>query len=65
MQELTARYAGFGIPQRYASMLAGMDEAIANGAEDRTTMDVQQITGRPANRLASFLATHRATFGGA
>lgn len=62
--ELAARYAGFGIPQHYASMLAGMDEAIANGAEDRTTVEVQRITGRPANKLASFLATQRAAFGG-
>ncbi|RYY06283.1 MAG: NmrA-like protein [Alphaproteobacteria bacterium] len=64
MEELAARYAGFGIPQHYASMLAGMDEAIANGAEDRTTIEVQRITGRPANDLASFLVSQRATLSG-
>ncbi len=59
-EELAIRYASFGIPHHYALMLAGMDEAIAEGAEDRTTMAVQHITGRPANTLARFLATQRA-----
>jgi uncharacterized protein YbjT (DUF2867 family) len=63
-EELAGRYAAFGIPCHYASMLAGMDEAIANGAEDRTTKKVQQITGKLANDLASFLTSHRATLGG-
>jgi uncharacterized protein YbjT (DUF2867 family) len=61
-EELAARYAGFGIPQHYASILAGMDEAIAHGAEDRTTMAVQQIAARPANTFACFLSTQCAVF---
>jgi uncharacterized protein YbjT (DUF2867 family) len=64
-EELTARYAGFGMPQHYAAMLANLDDAIADGAEDRTTGEVQQIIGRPANKLANFLAAHRATLSGA
>jgi len=64
VEELAARYAGFGIPHHYASMLAGMDEAIANGTEDRTTMEVPQIIGRPANDLANFLASQRTNLGG-
>ncbi|OWK30013.1 NmrA family NAD(P)-binding protein [Sphingomonas mucosissima] len=63
-QELVARYEASGLPHDYAVMLAGMDEAIAGGAEDRITMDVQEITGRPATSLASFLASQRATFEG-
>ncbi|WP_194896829.1 NmrA family NAD(P)-binding protein [Catenulispora pinisilvae] len=35
------------IPQDFATMLAGMDRAIAEGAEDRVTDTVQRITGRP------------------
>lgn len=62
--ELVARYETFGLPHDYAVILAGMDEVIAEGAEDRTTTDVQDITGRPATSLANFLASHRATFAG-
>ncbi|MEU1819003.1 NAD(P)H-binding protein [Streptomyces roseifaciens] len=35
------------MPQEFAAMLAGMDRAIAGGAEDRTTDTVQRLTGRP------------------
>ncbi|MEU9352366.1 NAD(P)H-binding protein [Streptomyces griseoloalbus] len=38
-----------GIPPEFASLLADMDRAIANGAEDRTTDTVHRLTGRPAN----------------
>ncbi|MGH3240741.1 MAG: NmrA family NAD(P)-binding protein [Spirillospora sp.] len=34
------------IPPEYATMLAGMDHAIAEGAEDRVTGTVQRVTGR-------------------
>ncbi|MFE3618080.1 NmrA family NAD(P)-binding protein, partial [Streptomyces anulatus] len=36
------------VPAEFAVMLAGMDRAIAEGAEDRVTDDVQRLTGRPA-----------------
>ncbi|MGR4880507.1 NmrA family NAD(P)-binding protein [Streptomyces sp. LARHCF249] len=35
------------IPPEFAAMLAAMDRAIADGAEDRTTDTVQRLTGRP------------------
>ncbi|MFF8724863.1 NmrA family NAD(P)-binding protein [Streptomyces sp. NPDC015171] len=35
------------VPREFAAMLAGMDRAIAEGAEDRTTDTVQRLTGRP------------------
>ncbi|MET9515568.1 NAD(P)H-binding protein [Streptomyces sp. NPDC002994] len=35
------------MPVEFAAMLAGMDRAIAEGAEDRTTDTVQRLTGRP------------------
>ncbi|MFE0186867.1 NAD(P)H-binding protein [Streptomyces sp. NPDC059008] len=35
------------LPQEFAAMLAGMDRAIAEGAEDRTTDTVRRLTGRP------------------
>ncbi len=62
--ELTDRNAGFGMPRRYASVLAGMDDAIAHGAEDRTTDEVERMTGRPANDIASFLIDQRAVLSG-
>ncbi|MFG2976459.1 NAD(P)H-binding protein [Streptomyces sp. NPDC048331] len=35
------------VPPEFAAMLAGMDRAIADGAEDRTTDTVLRLTGRP------------------
>jgi uncharacterized protein YbjT (DUF2867 family) len=35
------------VPPEFAAMLAGMDRAIAEGSEDRTTDAVQRLTGRP------------------
>ncbi|WP_083737332.1 NmrA family NAD(P)-binding protein [Amycolatopsis keratiniphila] len=35
------------VPVEFAAMLAGMDRAIAEGAEDRVTGNVQRLTGRP------------------
>ncbi|GGX74456.1 NmrA family NAD(P)-binding protein [Streptomyces hiroshimensis] len=35
------------MPPDFATMLADMDRAIAEGAEDRTTDTVQRLTGRP------------------
>ncbi len=60
--ELAARYATFGIPEAYALTLARMDEAICQGAEDRTTEEVQRITGRPARTFADFVEVQRALF---
>jgi uncharacterized protein YbjT (DUF2867 family) len=37
------------MPLEFAAMLADMDRAIAEGAEDRTTGTVQRLTGRPPN----------------
>ncbi|MFI9610565.1 NAD(P)H-binding protein [Streptomyces sp. NPDC052023] len=44
--EMRERLAA-GMPQEFAAMLAGMDRAIAEGAEDRTTGTVLRLTGRP------------------
>jgi hypothetical protein len=35
------------VPPEFAAMLAGMDRAIAEGTEDRTTDVVQRLTCRP------------------
>jgi uncharacterized protein YbjT (DUF2867 family) len=43
------------IPEEFAAMLAGLDRAIAEGAEDRVTDGVQRLTGRPARTFPAFL----------
>ncbi|MGW6979901.1 NmrA family NAD(P)-binding protein [Streptomyces sp. NPDC054932] len=47
-EEMCDRLAAV-IPPEFAAMLASMDRAIAEGAEDRTTDTVRRLTGRPAN----------------
>ena len=51
---LSARLSGFGIPAQFAAMLAGMDTAIAAGAEARTTPLVAEITGREPTSFEHF-----------
>ncbi|MFD7921835.1 NAD(P)H-binding protein [Streptomyces sp. NPDC059740] len=43
------------MPAEFAAMLADMDRAIAEGAEDRVTDTVQRLTGRPAGSLRAVL----------
>jgi len=52
-EELRDRLAT-GIPAEFAAMLAAMDRAIAEGAEDRTTDTVQRLTGRPPRSFRAF-----------
>ncbi|GGZ15085.1 NmrA family NAD(P)-binding protein [Streptomyces poonensis] len=44
-----------GIPAEFAAMLAAMDQAIAEGSEDRTTDTVERLTGRPPHDLRTVL----------
>ena len=59
ISELTQLYISIGVSEDYAPMLAGMDEAIARGSEDRVTSEVAQITGCPPRSFQSFLEAHR------
>jgi uncharacterized protein YbjT (DUF2867 family) len=43
------------MPPEFAAMLAGMDRAIAEGAEDRVIDTVQRITGRPPRTFRALL----------
>lgn len=43
------------MPLEFAAMLAGMDDAIAKGSEDRTTDAVQRVTGRPPRSFRALL----------
>lgn len=62
VEELAVRYTGFGIPEHYANALARMDDAISHGSEDRTTTEVEQVTGRKPTKLTDFLATHKEAY---
>lgn len=55
IEELTQRWQGFGLDEDYAKMLSAMDAVIKNGAENRTTNSVLDITGTPALSLAQFV----------
>ncbi|WP_328317408.1 NAD(P)H-binding protein [Streptomyces sp. NBC_00388] len=48
------------MPAGFAALLAGLDLAIAGGAEDRTTDTVQRLTGRPPRDFRTF-AEHEIT----
>ncbi|MDQ0904554.1 uncharacterized protein YbjT (DUF2867 family) [Streptomyces canus] len=43
------------VPVEFAAILAGMDRAIAGGAEDRITDTVQRLTGRPPRTFRALL----------
>ena len=45
-----------GVPPPFAAALAAMDTAIAGGAEDRVSPDVQKVTGRPPISFEAFAA---------
>ncbi|MFK0046007.1 NAD(P)H-binding protein [Streptomyces sp. NPDC090741] len=53
-EQLRDRWAA-EIPLEFATMLAGMDRAIADGAEDRVTDAVERLTGRPPGTLRAFV----------
>ncbi|MBF8190188.1 NAD(P)H-binding protein [Nonomuraea sp. K274] len=60
--EMTARFAATGMPPEYAAMLAGLDEDIRHGAEDRVSPVVPTVTGRPARSFTAFVSAHRNAF---
>ncbi|MGF1341481.1 NAD(P)H-binding protein [Streptomyces flavovirens] len=43
------------VPAEFAALLAGMDRAIAGGAEDRTTDTVHRLTGRPPRSFRALI----------
>ncbi len=53
--EMTDRFAA-AMPREFAALLAGLDEDIRGGAEDRVTTTVEDVTGRPARSFRDFCA---------
>lgn len=59
---LRERLAAAGLPREFTAMLAGLDEDIRGGAEDRTTDTVRRITGRDPRSFADFAKAHRSAW---
>ncbi|GHE46216.1 oxidoreductase [Streptomyces longispororuber] len=55
-EESRDRLTATGMPPEFAALLAGMDRAVAEGAEDRVTDTVQRVTGRPPGSFRALLA---------
>ncbi|MFC3895444.1 NmrA family NAD(P)-binding protein [Lentzea rhizosphaerae] len=53
--ELAERLAA-SLPGEFAAILAGLDEDIRGGAEDRVTSTVEDVTGRPARSFRDFVS---------
>jgi len=51
-EQLQERLTAFGMPAPYAALLAGLDEGIKNGSEDRVTPTVEDVTGRRPKSFA-------------
>ncbi|MGW0435356.1 ergot alkaloid biosynthesis protein [Micromonospora sp. NPDC003197] len=51
---LAAYHEGHGLLPDYARFLAGLDTAVANGAEDRITTTVADVTGRQPRSFRDF-----------
>ena len=56
--QLADRYRSLGLSSVHAEMLAAMDSAIAQGAEDRITECVEQLTGHRPITLQAFVRTN-------
>ncbi|MFJ4189286.1 NAD(P)H-binding protein [Kitasatospora sp. NPDC089509] len=54
-EQMREHLTGTGMPAEFAAMLAAMDRAIAEGAEDRVTDTVQRLTGRPPRGFRSLV----------
>lgn len=61
VDELAQRHVEHGLPAGFAGILAAMDADIAQGAEDRATTVVEQVTGQPARTFEAFVKAHFAT----
>lgn len=57
--EMTDHYRRFGLPADYAAVLAGLDDAIAHGSENRITNEVEHLCGRRPNSFEIFVRENR------
>lgn len=60
--ELARRIAAGGVPEDMATVLAQVERRIAEGAEERVTTTVAEVTGRKPRSLRDFVVAHRDRF---
>jgi NAD(P)H dehydrogenase (quinone) len=60
---LTGGLAAAGVPAGLAALIVGADRAIREGRMGQVTDVVERLSGRRPQRLADWLADHRALFG--
>lgn len=56
--ELAERFEAQGLPPEYARILAGLDDTIRTGVEDRTTDGVARLTGNTPESFREFAERH-------
>jgi festuclavine dehydrogenase len=57
--DLEAKFLSSGMPQEYATMLAGLDDQISKGLEAQLDDDVLKVTGRPPKSFRTFARDNR------
>ncbi len=62
IDELAERHENMGLPAEYASTLAAMDAAIADGSEDRVTDHVLELSGKKPTSIAEFVKRNLAAW---
>ncbi|TQN30195.1 uncharacterized protein YbjT (DUF2867 family) [Haloactinospora alba] len=62
-EDLARSYRETGMPDPFASALAGFDRDISQGAEDHVSPEVERLTGRPARSFRDFVRANRDGFG--
>jgi len=60
--EMTTQFVASGLSPEYAAMLAGLDEEIRHGAQNRVAPTVRDVTGQPARSFREFVSAHRDAF---
>lgn len=55
IEGLAERFRNLGLPDDYATALAGMDVGVAQGSEDRLAEQVHVITGRKPTSIDAFV----------
>jgi uncharacterized protein YbjT (DUF2867 family) len=59
---VSRRLRRLGLDEAYADFLAGLEDELRAGVEDRTTDTVQRVTGRPPRSLEAWAAAHAETW---
>ena len=60
--EVCARMIASGVPDEFAEILTMLERLIRDGAEDRVTQTVQEVTGRPPRSLPEFAQRNAETW---